>query len=79
MIAKGFSEEEVNKFISFLNHVAENAKFDGQTVKSQIEFVRLLQIQQSIILPKMQEMIVGDVKVHEAPKKEVKAKKSGKK
>lgn len=69
MLPNGFKEEDVNKYVDFLNYIAENAKFDNRTVKDQLEFVRLLQYQQSIILNKMQDAVVGEVKVYE-PKAE---------
>ena len=56
---KGFTEEEVNKHVAFLNYIASNARFDNQSVKDQLEFVKLLNFQQTVLLKKMQDMIVG--------------------
>lgn len=69
MITKGFSEEEVNKYVEFLNYIATHAKFDQRTVKNQIEFVKLLQYQQTVLLKRMQDLIVGEPKLHTPAKK----------
>lgn len=60
----GFKEADVNKFVDFLNFIANHAKFDGLTVKDQLEFVRLLTHQQQVVLGKMQELIAEEPKVH---------------
>lgn len=59
----GFKEEEVNKYIDFLNYIVKHAKFNDRSVKDQIEFVQLLNYQQSVILKKLQDAIAGEPKV----------------
>ncbi len=63
-MVNGFKEEEINKFVEFLNYIATNARFDNLTVKDQIEFVNLLSYQQQVLLGKMQSLVAEDPKVH---------------
>lgn len=72
MSAFGFSEEEVNKYVEFLNYIATHAKFDNRSVKDQVEFVKLLNYQQTVILKKLQDAIAGEPKVTYPKKKDSK-------
>lgn len=60
----GFKEADINRFVDFLNFIANHAKFDGLSVKDQLEFVRLLNHQQQVVLTKMQELIFEEPKLH---------------
>lgn len=67
-MVKGFTEEEVNKHVEFLNYLAKNAKFDNPRIADQIELVKLFNWQQTVLVRKMQDLIVGEPKLHEPPK-----------
>jgi len=69
----GFTEEEVNKYIEFLNHITEHAVFNNRSTRDQIKYVQLLNFQQTVILKKLQDAIAGEPKVT-YPKKEKKSK-----
>jgi len=62
---KTFKQEDIEKFVEFLNTIAAKAKFDEMTVKEMIEFYKLLNYMQKTLLPKMHEHILEVVAVHE--------------
>ena len=75
-MVKGFTEEEVNKYIGFLNYIVENAQFPNHLeTKKALNWVKMLTFQEKIILNKMQDLIVGEAKLHTPTKKETASKK----
>lgn len=70
-MVKGISEEEVNKYVEFLNYVVQHAQFPTHTdTKVALKWVQMLTYQQTVILKKMQDLVVGEPKLHTPPKKE---------
>lgn len=49
---KNFSEDDKNKVVQFLNHVAKHATFEHKTNEA-IEFYRLLSYMQQNLIPKI--------------------------
>jgi len=73
MLQGSFTEEDVNKFVEFLNYVADRAVFKECTIKDQLAFVQLLGYQQKTILHKMRQSILEVVDYKEpAPKAKAK-------
>ena len=61
------TEEDKQKFIQFLNMVAQHAKFTHST-QELIEYFKLLTHMQKVMLPKIDANIFEVKKVIEAPK-----------
>jgi hypothetical protein len=59
-----FKEEDKTKIVKFLNHVANNAKFEHSVMQS-IEFVKLLTYMQQELIPKVDSNILEVKKVIE--------------
>ena len=60
---RSFEEADVEKTAELLNFIGKHAKFTLD-VQEVIKFYGLLSHTQSVILPKMKQSIMGDVKVH---------------
>ena len=72
-----FNEEDKTKFVEFLNNVAKHAKLELNT-QELINYFKLLNHMQSVILPKLNANILEVIRVVEPEKEEkpkVKAKK----
>jgi hypothetical protein len=62
---KGISEEEINKYVEFLNYVVEHASFPAHSdTRKALNWVKLLTFQQTVLLKKMQDLVVGEAKLH---------------
>ena len=64
-----FKEQDKEKVILFLNHLAKHASFT-HTLPQAIEFYKLLSYMQQVLVPKISDNILEVVTVH-TPKKEV--------
>jgi hypothetical protein len=62
MTPHSFTEEDKEKFVEFLNHVAKSAQFTFNT-KQVIDYFKLLSHMQQVILPKITNNILEIKKV----------------
>ena len=69
-----FKEEDKKAVIDFLNHMAKHATWK-HTTEEAIQFFKLLNKMQSVIVPKINDNILEIIKVTEAPQKGKKGKK----
>ena len=74
----GFEEKDVEKMVKLMN--LTHNRITGLDGKEAFEYRDLMAWAQQILVPRMKDLIVGDVKVHEAqpPEKVSKAKKKSK-
>jgi hypothetical protein len=70
MSNKSFVEKDKQSVIEFLNFVAKYAQFNNMSVQNNIEFYKLLQFMQTILLPKIDNNIFEFKKIHEDKKTE---------
>ena len=68
---KKFNEEDKQKFIDFLNFIAERAEFNKWKTEDSVKHFKLLAHMQQVILPKIDANIFEITKVVE-PKKDKK-------
>jgi hypothetical protein len=71
---KAFEDKDLDKIASLLNLM--HGHVTGLDGKQAFEYFKVMQWAQQSLIPKMKANIVGEIKVHEAPKKPKKSKKS---
>lgn len=64
-----WKEQDSEQLVRFLNFVSNKGKFE-LTVPETIEFYRLLSYMQSTLKPKIDQSLVGEIKVIKKGKKE---------
>ena len=68
MTGQSFTEEDRDKLIDFLNHIAKKAEFRHNTEEA-LQYVRLLSHMQQVIIPKINANILEVKNVVEPEKK----------
>lgn len=77
LMAKSFEEKDVENLAQLLNLIHE--KVGNLNSKEALEYVKLMQWAKLTLMPKIKEHLIGEAKLHEAPKEETKKKSKAKK
>lgn len=63
---KGFKAEDINKVADFMNFLAKKAKFNDISIEENIKLFKFLNFIQVELMPKMESMLVDNLKIKEA-------------